>query len=1028
MLRSRNGPRLERPASETLEFVRIGDLVGGAGHLNTPAAVVERLTRVHLKRHGAAATYGAELGPSRRAEEDGIGLCKVVHREHVDLPVGEEADATNVRVQLEEAHRLLAIQTVNACASTVHHRQWYAKLTEAPPHDYPSDWVFDAVLTDGGTVHMRPIRPDDAPAHRDFFAHQSRESVHFRFFGEKSELSEAEVTRFTTVDYHERMAFVALLGRDMIAVGRYDRLGASDEAEVAFAVADDHQGRGVATLLLEYLATYAGDNGITRFSADTLMDNRRMLEVFKAAGFRRESQSIEYGVVHLAFDIEPTGASLAAIDRRAWTAGVRSIARILNPRSVAVIGAGRAADNIGQSVVRNLIDSGFKGSIYPINPNVDVLLGLPCAPSVEVIEGPVDLAVLAIPAAQCLDAVDACARKGVHGLVVISSGFAESGPDGAALQRELLVRAHRGGMRLVGPNCFGVINSSPAVCLNATFSSRSPVPGTIAFASQSGALGIAILEQSMTADLGVSSFVSMGNKCDVSSNDLLRYWHQDGETKAILLYLESFGNPRAFARVAPVVSRATPIVVVKSGRSSAGTRAAASHTAALASPDTVVDALFRQAGVIRVDTLEELIDCGALLAHQPPLEGHALAIIGNAGGAAVLAADACEAAGLTVPEFDESTQLALRTIAGPNAVVSNPVDLGAGATPHLFGDALSAALDSLSIAGAVVILAPIANASADDVARAVAGVDTGGRPVVFVHLGHSSAPAALRNHNGSVPCYAFPERAVRALGRVAAHADWKRRPSGAVPPLDGIDTGTGRSIVDSYLAEQPGGGWLSSHRSVELLRAFGIPTVDERVVASGVEAASAAAGFGCPVVLKAVCDRIVHKSNVGGVRVDLNTPVEVEQAFAAMSTRLGDLMTSAIVQPMLRGVELIAGLVSDPLFGPVVTFGSGGTAVELFADSVLQILPMTDLDAREMVRSIRGAPLLFGHRGTTPCNIAAVEDVVLRIARMAEEIPQLAEMDVNPLIATPAATFAVDVRIRLTPWRRHAENEVRRLR
>ena len=524
--------------------------------------------------------------------------------------------------------------------------------TPPTPAGYPSAWAIDAILADGGTVHIRPIRPADAGAHRAFFAHQSEQSVYFRFFGPRAELSDKEVTHFTTVDYHDRMAFVAFLRDDMIAVGRYDRLAVADEAEVAFAVADEHQGRGLATLLLEYLATFAATQGITRFSADTLIDNRRMLEVFQTAGFRRERRSIEYGVVHLVFDIEPTGESLAASERRAWTAGVHSIARILQPQSVAVIGAGRNPQGIGHAVVRNLLDGGFNGSVYPVNPNVDTLLGLVCSPSVDAIDGPVDLAVLAIPAAQCIDAVDACGRKGVKGLVVITSGFAEVGGDGIAMQRELVLRAHRGGMRVVGPNCFGVINTAPAVRLNATFAARAPVHGGIAFASQSGALGIAVLEQSLTSGLGLSSFVSMGNKTDVSSNDLLRYWQQDGQTRAILLYLELFGNPRAFARVAPVVSRTTPIVVVKSGRSSAGTRAAASHTAALASPDTVVDALFRQAGVIRVDTLEELLDCGQLLANQPALEGDRLAIVGNAGGAAVLAADACEAAGLSVPEFE----------------------------------------------------------------------------------------------------------------------------------------------------------------------------------------------------------------------------------------------------------------------------------------------------------------------------------------------------------------------------------------
>jgi acetyl coenzyme A synthetase (ADP forming)-like protein len=901
-------------------------------------------------------------------------------------------------------------------------------LSDATPSAYPSAWAVDAVIADGGTVHVRPIRPGDATAHRAFFAAQSEQSVYFRFFGARSALTDREVTHFTTVDYQERMAFVALLRDEIIAVGRYEHLAGGDEAEVAFAVADAHQGRGLATLLLEYLATYAATQGITRFSADTLIDNRRMLEVFHAAGFRQESRSIEYGVVHLAFDIEPTGESLAASERRAWTAGVHSIARILEPHSVAVIGAGRKPDGVGHAVVRNLIDGAFTGRVYPVNPNVETLLGLTCSPSVEEIDGPVDLAVLAIPAALCIDAVDACGRKGVNGLVVITSGFAEVGGDGVALQRELVLRAHRGGMRVLGPNCLGVINTASDVSLNATFASRAPVHGGMAFASQSGALGIAVLEQSLNAGLGLSSFVSMGNKSDVSSNDLLRYWQQDGQTRAILLYLESFGNPRAFARVAPVVSRTTPIVVVKSGRSSAGSRAAASHTAALASPDTVVDALFHQAGVIRVDTLEELLDCGQLLATQPALKGHRLAIVGNAGGAAVLAADACDSAGLSVPEFDAATQATLRDIAGPNAGVSNPVDLGAGATPKLFDDALRIVMASPSIDGAVVILAPVASAAPEAVARAVAGIDTRTRPLVFVHLGVSSAPAELTQGSRTIPSYAFPERAVRALGRIAEHASWKTRPAGHPPELEGIDLSAAQAIVKAYLAVNDGGGWLSPDESVSMLRAFGIATPGEVAASSSAEAAVAAADLGFPVALKVIGATILHKSDVGGVRLDLTTADEVVEAFAAMASHIGDAMEGALVQQMLRGVELIAGVVTDPLFGPVVMFGSGGTAVELFGDRVLRILPMTDRDAHEMVRSIRAAPLLFGHRGAPACDVTAVEDVLLRIARLAEEIPQLAEMDLNPVIASPRGAVAVDVRIRLIPWHRHAETEVRRLR
>ncbi len=896
------------------------------------------------------------------------------------------------------------------------------------PHDYPAAWAVDAVLSDGGTVHIRPIRPDDAPAHRAFFSYLSEESIYFRFFTSKRELSDAEVEHFTTVDYHDRMAFAAFIRDEMIAVGRYDRLAASARAEVAFAVVDEHQGRGIASLLLEYLAAYAPDNGITRFTADTLTENRRMLDVFTAARLHRESQSTSDGVVRITFDIEPTGASMAAMERRAWTAGMHSIARILRPRSVAVVGAGRDPVNIGHAVVRNLISGGFTGPVYPVNPNAVAIEGVPCFPNLEAIAGPVDLAVLSIPAAECLEVVDDCARKGVHGLVVISSGFAEVGAAGAALQKELLLRAHRGGMRVVGPNCFGVVNTASDVRLDATFAPRMPIPGSLAFASQSGGLGVAILERSVSAELGLSSFVSMGNKSDVSGNDLLRYWSQDGQTRAILLYLESFGNPRAFARVAPVVSRTTAIVVVKSGRSTAGTRAAASHTAAMASPDAVVDALFRQAGVIRVDTLEELLDCGALLANQPALEGRHLAIVGNAGGAAVLAADAAAAVGLEIPEFDDVTQRTLRELAGPKAGVSNPVDLGAAATPQLYGAALGAALGSPAIDGALVILAPVASADSDDVARAVAAVDAGQRPVVFVHLGSDLVPAALRQGSRAIPCFAFPERAVRALGRIADHSQWKSQPPGNVPDLDRIDLASARRVVATYLAERPEGGWLPPHHAATLLRAFGIPEVDEVRVRSASGAATAARRLGFPVVLKAVGDGILHKSDVGAVRLGLSAATDVRAAFIEMSTRLGDAMQGAVVQPMLRGVETIAGVISDPFFGPVLMFGSGGTEVELFGDRVLRILPLTDQDAHEMVRSIRGAPLLLGHRGAPACDLLAVEDVLLRVARLADEVPQLAEMDLNPLMATPQGALAVDVRIRLEPWRRHAESELRRLR
>ena len=442
----------------------------------------------------------------------------------------------------------------------------------------------------------------------------------------------------------------------------------------------------------------------------------------------------------------------------------------------------------------------------------------------------------------------------------------------------------------------------------------------------------------------------------------------------------------------------------------------------------MVDALFSQAGVIRVDTLEELLDCGALLGDQPALAGRGLAIIGNAGGAAVLAADACAAVGLSVPQFDEATQRTLRDIAGPNAGVSNPIDLGAAATPQRFAAALRTALTAPGIDGAVIIMAQVASTDSDEVAREVAAVDAGERPVVFVHLGTDEVPPSLRDGRRPIPCYAFPERAVRALGRIAAHSAWKQRPEGTVPDFQGVDLQGARRLVDAYLGAHPEGGWLTPADCVKMLQAFGIPTVGEAHVETALEAAAAAEALGFPVALKGSGDRLLHKSDVGAVRLDLATPEDVRQAFIDMSARVGDVMEGAIVQPMLRGVEVIAGVLSDPLFGPVVMFGTGGVAVELFGDRVFRILPMTDVDAHEMVRSTRGAPLLAGYRGAPACDIAALEEVLLRVAQLADQVPQLAEMDLNPIIATPTGCVAVDARIRLVPWHQHAETEVRRLR
>lgn len=885
------------------------------------------------------------------------------------------------------------------------------------------------MLTDGGTVHIRPIDPSDAAALVDFHSRLSDDSVYLRFFSPKPTLSPKEVERFTHVDHHDRVALVADLGDHLVGVARYDRHPGTDEAEVAFVVTDAHQGRGIGTALLEHLAAAARERGVTRFGAETLPHNRRMLDVFRSAGFDERTR-FDHGVTHVDLIIEPTDRTRAVVEEREHRAEAASVARLLTPRSVAVIGASRNPATVGHQVLRNLLAGGFAGPVFPVNPGAAHVASVKAYPSVVDIPDAVDVAVIAVPAAAVLDVVRDCARKGVAGLVVLSAGFGEVGTAGAAAQVELRDLARRNGMRLVGPNCIGVANT--AVDLNATFSPYAPRPGRIAMQSQSGALGIAILERSARIGLGVSSFASVGNKADVSGNDLLQYWEDDPSTDVVLLYLESFGNPRKFSRIARRVSRRKPIVAVKSGRSAAGVRAASSHTAAMASPDVAVDALFRQTGVIRVDTLDELFDTALLLGSQPLPAGRRVAVVGNSGGPGILATDACDGAGLEVPELTPATQDALRRIVDPNAAVANPVDLVASATPEIYEEALRLVLADDAVDAAIVICTPTFAAPPARVAAALrATAAATDKPLVGCFLAWPELTPLLGGGGDGVdvPAFASPEPAARALARAATYGDWRRRPPGTVPDLDGFDVDHVRSIVEACLREAPSGGWLPAAQTVELLAAVGVPTVVTVEVSTPEEAARASAELGFPVALKASGPQLVHKSDVGGVRLDLRSEDEVARAYAAMSSRIGGAMTGAVVQQMAAaGVETIVGVVQDPLFGPLAMFGLGGVATELLGDRSFRILPLTDLDAAELVRSLRSSPLLFGYRGAPPVAVDALEGLLQRVARLAGHMPEVIELDLNPVIVSPGGVVAVDARVRLGPVEPGPPADLRQMR
>lgn len=903
---------------------------------------------------------------------------------------------------------------------------------DPPPAAYPAEWEFDALARDGTPLHVRPIRPDDAPRLAAMHARLSIETIYRRFFAGLRVLSQSTLERFTRIDYVDRLALVATIGDAIVAVARYERLPASRlEAEVAFVVDDEHQGRGIGTLLLEHLAAAARERGIERFVADTLADNRPMLSVFRDAGFAVTRASAE-GLVHVTFPIAETPASLAAMDQRERRAQVESIAAVLRPRSIAVIGASRQPGTIGHELFRNLLQGNFQGPLYPVNPVADQIAGVRAYGSVAEIPGAVDLAVVTVPQPRVARVADDCGAKGVKALVVISAGFAEVGAEGAAAERDVIERARRHGMRVVGPNCMGVLNLSRGVSMNATFAPGQPQRGRIAFLSQSGALGIAVLQQAAGLGLGVSSFVSIGNKADVSGNDLLQYWEADPETDVILMYLESFGNPRRFARIARRVSEVKPIVAVKSGRTASGARAAQSHTASAATPDTAIEALFRQAGVVRVDTLEELFDTTLVLAHQPHAPGRRIAIVGNSGGPGILAADACETAGLTLATLADATVAQLRAFASAGAALGNPVDLIASADASQYERAVRLLLEDPGVDLVLAIFTPPLVTRTEDIAAAVHRAVSGSarlKPVAMNML--TGSPAGVLTVDGAattIPRFPFPERAVRALGRAAAYAAWRRRPSGTVPTLE-IDVAKARAIVQAALKDAPDGGWLEANRAAELLAAAGIPVLPTRVARTRDEAVAAAAALGFPVALKAQGQTLVHKSDRGGVRLGLPHAGAVGDAWDAMRAALGADMDAAIVQPMAApGVETIVGLVHDRHFGPLVMFGLGGVLTDLLGDRAFRILPLTDVDAAELVRSVKSSPLLFGYRGAPPADVPALTDVLLRLAQLADQVPELQEIDLNPVVVRQQGAEVLDAKLRIAPAARGPGPLMRRLR
>jgi acetate---CoA ligase (ADP-forming) len=733
-----------------------------------------------------------------------------------------------------------------------------------------------------------------------------------------------------------------------------------------------------------------------------MAENQAMLSVFTGAGFD-VVRELEHGEVEVSFPIASTESFQTRVEKRDHVGVTASLRPFFEPESVAVIGASRRRGSIGGELFRNVIEADFAGAAYPVNRGAEPVAGVRAYSSIGEIPDPVDLAVICVPGAQVLDAAVEALQKGVRAICVISSGFAETGAQGRERQEKLLalVRAH--GARLLGPNCLGIASSKPR--LNATFAPRALPAGRIGFSSQSGALGLALLEQG-SARLGFSAFVSIGNKADVSSNDLLEWWEDDAETDVVLLYLESFGNPRKFGRISRRVARRKPILALKAGATAAGAKAASSHTAALAGSEAAVDALFHQTGVLRARTLEELVDVAGLLSSQPLPHGRRVGVLTNAGGLGILCADACEGAGLELPDLAERTREALADVLPRESSLANPVDMLGSATGQTYERAIPPLLADPRLDALIVLFVPPVVAGASEVAasirRAVEAAPSD-KPVLAVVISAEGTPPELLESD--LASFAYPESAARALGLAADRAEWLRRPAGTVPELEGVDPEAARTVADGALMGS-NEGWLDPASTRELLGAYGIPLVPERTAESADGVVAAAAELGFPIVVKTAAAG-AHKTETGGVALDLRDEEQVREAVE----RIG---LPVIVQPYLKGgVELLAGVVQDPVFGPLVAFGPGGVFAELFGGTVFRIAPLTDIDAEELVTGGKAGPLVAGFRGAPPADAVALAELVLRLGRLAEDFPEVSELDLNPVIAGPDGCLAVDARVRL---------------
>ncbi|MEO9260475.1 MAG: bifunctional GNAT family N-acetyltransferase/acetate--CoA ligase family protein [Jatrophihabitantaceae bacterium] len=911
---------------------------------------------------------------------------------------------------------------------------------------------FDALRSNGGAVRIRTVQPTDHLALQALNVASSDRSIYLRFFTNSRHAAEvylAVLQRPASRDHH---GLVAEVDGEIVGCAAFERCD-SDSADIGLLVADAYQHEGIGTLLIEYLASIARHQGLSRFVADVLIQNGPMARALGDLGFGCRS-STEAGVATFVLDLAPTGAVLAAVDARDRIAEQASLRALLAPASVAVIGAGSRARSVGRQVLANILAGGYQGQLWVVNPKHRQVLGVRSYPGPSALPSAPDLAVIAVPAPAVIEAVTACGHRGARALLILSAGFGETGAAGRVEQDRLLRVARSFGMRVVGPNCLGLLNTDPAVSLNATFAPLRLTPGGLALISQSGALGIAVLRAVAECGSGVAQFVSVGNKIDVSSNDLLVSWEADPRIAVIALYLESFGNPAKFARIARRVAQRKPIVAIKAGRSEAGRRAGQSHTAAAAASDVVVDALFTQAGVLRVETMPQLIDTVRLLADLPLLAGPRVAIVGNSGGPGILAADTASAAGLQVIRLSDELRAELALEVPAAASTQNPVDLGAGAQPAQVQRAVEALIRSSELDAVLGVFTETLIAERDEIIAALGrAAQAGDTPLVVAQVGGESATLRLEPAGRPVPLFAFPEPAAAALGQAWRYARIRANPP--QPPVRpaGLEVAATRAIVSELAerAEQHGvicaegydadsldaanfdaddydagaAGWLPAADAARLLVGYGIEICPQRVVESVDEALVAAHELGFPVALK-LADATVHKSEVGGVRTGLRTSRELRLAVSQLRRRQSGPL---LVQPMVgAGTELILGGLQDPQFGPVLMVGAGGIFADLLGERAFRLAPLAEPDARAMIAQLRFGRLLDGYRGRPPVSRAALAELLVRFSYLIEDLPELAEIDLNPVICRAEQFLVVDAKIRLAAAALRPEQAVRTLR